>query len=103
MANAIEAQVDSIAGRLTALGRTALETARIVAQKSSLSEYLLEIFDGRAHVDALSTAMANLGKRIRQGIDETDKLGDADSADLLTEISREIDKLLWFVEARIQS
>jgi starvation-inducible DNA-binding protein len=47
--------------------------------------------------------MADFGKRIRKGIDDTDKLGDADTADLFTEVSREIDKLLWFVEAHIQA
>nr|MBA4186169.1 DNA starvation/stationary phase protection protein Dps [Acidobacteriota bacterium] len=43
------------------------------------------------------------GKKIRQNIDDADKLDDADTADLFTEVSREIDKLLWFVEAHIQS
>ena len=103
VAIAAEAHTDLIAERVTALGGTALGTARVVAQKSSLSEYPLEIFDGMAHVDALSTAMATFGKNVRQGIDETDQLGDKDTADLFTEISREIDKLLWFVEAHIQA
>lgn len=103
VATAVEAHVDLIAERVTALGGTAMGTARVVAQRSSLSEYPLEIFDGTAHVDALSTAMADFGKKVRQNIDDTDKLGDADTADLFTEVSREIDKLLWFVEAHIQA
>jgi len=103
VATAVEAHTDLIAERVTALGGTALGTARVAAQTSSLSEYPLEIFDGTTHVDALSTAMAHFGKNIRQDIDEADKLGDADTADLFTEISREIDKLLWFVEAHIQA
>jgi len=103
VATAVEAHTDLIAERVTALGGTAMGTTRVVAQKSSLSEYPLEIVDGTAHVDALSTAMADFGKNIRKGIDETDKLGDADTADLFTEVSREIDKLLWFVEAHIQA
>jgi starvation-inducible DNA-binding protein len=103
VAVAAEAHTDLIAERITAIGGTALGTARVVAQKSSLSEYPLEIFDDTAHVDALSTAMATFGKNVRQGIDETEELGDKDTADLFTEISRENDKLLWFVEAHIQS
>ena len=103
VATAVEAHTDLIAERVTALGGTAMGTARVVAQKSTLSEYPLEIVDGTAHVDALSTAMADFGKKIRRGIDDTDKLGDADTADLFTEVSREIDKLLWFVEAHIQA
>ena len=103
VATAVEAHVDLIAERVTALGGTAMGTARVVAQRSTLSEYPLEIVDGMAHVDALSTAMADFGKKVRKGIDDTDKLGDADTADLFTEVSREIDKLLWFVEAHIQA
>jgi len=103
VATAVEAHTDLIAERVTALGGTAMGTTRVVAQKSTLSEYPLEIIDGTAHVDALSTAMADFGKNVRKGIDDTDKLGDADTADLFTEVSREIDKLLWFVEAHIQA
>jgi len=103
VATAVEAHTDLIAERVTALGGTAMGTTRVVAQKSTLSEYPLEIVDGTAHVDALSTAMADFGKKVRKGIDDTDKLGDADTADLFTEVSREIDKLLWFVEAHIQA
>jgi starvation-inducible DNA-binding protein len=103
VATAVEAHVDLIAERVTSLGGTAMGTARVVAQTSTLSEYPLEIFDGTAHVDALSTAMADFGKKIRQNIDDADKLDDADTADLFTEVSREIDKLLWFVEAHIQA
>ncbi len=103
MATAVEAHTDLIAERVTALGGTAMGTARVAARESSLSEYPLEIIDGTAHVDALSTAMADFGKKVRKGIDDADKLDDADTADLFTEVSREIDKLLWFVEAHIQA
>ena len=103
VATAVEADVDLIAERVTALGGTAMGTARVVAQKSTLSEYPHEIFEGTAHVDALSTAMADFNKKIRANIDDADKSGDANTADLFTEISREMDKLLWFVEAHIQA
>jgi starvation-inducible DNA-binding protein len=103
VATAAEAHIDLIAERATPLGGTALGTVRVAAQKSSLSEYPLEITDGRDHVDALSSALAQLGKNVRVGIDEADALGDKDTADLFTEVSCEIDKLLWFVEAHIQA
>jgi starvation-inducible DNA-binding protein len=98
----VETHIDDIAERVTTLGGTALGTVRVAAQKSSLSEYPLEITDGGAHVDALSTALADFGKKVRTNIDETAELGDADTADLFTGVSREIDKLLWFVEAHQQ-
>jgi starvation-inducible DNA-binding protein len=40
---------------------------------------------------------------VRKAIDEADTLGDADTADLFTGISRDADKQLWFLEAHIQS
>lgn len=98
----VEVHIDDIAERITTLGGTALGTVRVAAQTSSLSEYPLEITDGGAHVDALSTALADFGKKVRANIDETDELGDADTADLFTGISRAIDKHLWFVEAHQQ-
>src|SRR5690349_21491314 len=103
VATAAEGHIDLIAERITTLGGTALGTVRLAAENSSLSEYPHEITDGAAHVDALSTALADFGKVIRKGIDEATELGDQDTADLFTEVSRATDKNLWFVEAHIQA
>lgn len=103
VATAVEAHVDLLAERITTLGGTAMGTIRLAAENSSLSEYPHEITDGASHVDALSTALADFGKGIRKAIDESADLGDQDTADLFTEISRETDKQLWFVEAHIQA
>jgi starvation-inducible DNA-binding protein len=103
VATDLDPHVDDIAERITTLGGVALGTVRVAAQNSSLSEYPLEISDGAAHVDALSNALADFGKKVRADIDATTGLGDADTADLLTGISRSIDKLLWFVEAHLQA
>ncbi len=59
--------------------------------------------DGRSHVEALSSALAAFGKAARQAIDQANDLGDLDTADLFTEVSRGIDKWLWFVEAHLQA
>ncbi len=103
VATEVEGYTDLIAERITTLGGTAIGTVRAAAANSTLSEYPLEITDGADHVDALSSALADFGKKVRQNIDETDELGDKDTSDLFTEISRGIDKSLWFVEAHIQS
>jgi len=103
VATEMDPYVDDIAERITTLGGVALGTVRVAAQNSSLSEYPLEISDGAAHVDALSNALADFGKKVRADIDKTDELGDKDTADLFTGISRGIDKLLWFVEAHLQA
>jgi starvation-inducible DNA-binding protein len=103
VAAAADAHTDLIAERITTLGGTAYGTIRQASHNSSLAEYPLEITDGTAHVDALSSVLADLGRMVRSDIDRASELGDQDTADLLTEISRETDKNLWFVEAHIQS
>ena len=99
----LDTHVDDIAERITTLGGVAMGTVRLAAGNSSLSEYPHEISDGTAHVDALSSVLADFGKKVRSDIDSTDELGDKDTADLFTAISREVDKLLWFVEAHNQA
>ncbi|HTH38129.1 MAG TPA: DNA starvation/stationary phase protection protein Dps [Pyrinomonadaceae bacterium] len=99
----LDTHVDDIAERITTLGGVAMGTVRLAAGNSSLSEYPHEISDGTAHVDALSSVLADFGKKVRSDIDSTDELGDKDTADLFTAISRGVDKLLWFVEAHNQA
>jgi len=98
----VEEYVDLVAERVVQLGGVAEGTARCVAERSTLREYPLEISSAEDHVDALSSALALFGRACREGIDQLDELGDADGADILTEISRGIDKWLWFVEAHQQ-
>jgi starvation-inducible DNA-binding protein len=54
-------------------------------------------------VEALSAALAAFGSAIRRAIAEAGTLGDAGTADLFTEISRGIDRWLWFVETHVQT
>jgi starvation-inducible DNA-binding protein len=51
----------------------------------------------------MSNALAMFGASIRAAIGSATKAGDADTADLLTEVSRSVDKLLWFVEVHLQA
>jgi starvation-inducible DNA-binding protein len=95
--------VDDIAERAVQLGGVAEGTARMVARRSSLSEYPANTVDGRSHIDALSSALAAFGTAARKAIDQANELGDLDTADLFTEVSRGIDKWLWFVEAHLQA
>lgn len=103
VATELDTHVDDLAERITTLGGVAMGTVRLSAENSSLAEYPHEISDGTAHVDALSTALSDFGKKARKNIDATDEIGDKDTADLYTGISRNIDKLLWFVEAHNQA
>jgi starvation-inducible DNA-binding protein len=99
----VEDYVDLIAERVVQLGDIALGTARSVAQRSQQKEYPLGISSGRDHVEAVSSALATFGKSARAAIDACDELRDKDTADIFTEVSRGVDKWLWFVEAHLQA
>lgn len=94
--------VDTVAERAVALGGIAEGTVGVVAKRTRLAPYSTEVTSGREHVDALSNALATIGKSVRAAIDRATELRDADTADLFTGVSREIDKKLWFVEAHLQ-
>jgi starvation-inducible DNA-binding protein len=98
----VEEYVDLIAERVVQLGGIAEGTVGLVAKRSSLIDYPLALSSGSEHVAALSDALAMFGRTARVGIEEMNELEDADSADILTEISRGVDKWLWFVEAHQQ-
>ena len=95
-------QIDEIAERVTSLGGTAEGTVAVAAKRSKLKNYPLSITAGKDHLFYLSTQLSVFGKAVRQAIEDTDKLGDADTADLFTGISRDLDKYLWFIEAHLQ-
>lgn len=99
----VEGYVDEIAERAVQLGGVAEGTARMAAKRSSLTEYPANAIDGRSHVEALSAALATFGKAVPMAIDDAGEFRDLDTADLFTEVSRGIDKWLWFVEAHLQA
>ena len=94
--------VDMIAERATALGGLALGTARMAAASSTLDEYPVDAVDGMDTVTAVADRLAAYGASVRAAIETATQLEDQDTADLFTEISRTIDKNLWFVEAHLQ-
>src|SRR5215471_15104005 len=98
----VEDYVDDIAERAVQLGGIAEGTVRMAAKRSSLSEYPANAVEGRSHVEALSSVLAAFGKSVRKAIDDANDIGDLDTADLFTEISRGVDKWLWLVEAHLQ-
>jgi starvation-inducible DNA-binding protein len=103
VAESVEDHIDDIAERITTLGGTAYGTIAAAAKATSLKPYPEDIVEGMEHVEALSSALAEFGKKVRKGIEQTGKWGDADTADLLTGISRDVDKYLWFLEAHLQA
>jgi starvation-inducible DNA-binding protein len=103
IAENVEEHIDTLAERATALGGIAHGTLAAVARATSLKPYPPNINEGVAHVEALAAALGAFGARVRAAIDDSTALKDADSADLFTGISREVDKDLWFLEAHLHA
>lgn len=94
---------DLIAERIVQLGGIAEGTLRSAAKRSELPEYSLVHSTGHDHVNALTQTLAKFGSGIQKAIGNAAEINDPDTADILTEISRDVDKNLWFVEAHIQN
>ena len=95
--------VDLIAERAVTIGGSVDGTVKTVGAKTTLPPYRTNLVAGMDHVKALADALAATGKVMRAGIDASNELGDAATADLFTEVVRELDKQLWFVEAHVQA
>lgn len=93
--------VDDLAERSVELGGTADGSAGTVAKTSSLPAAPRKLAAEADHVAAVADALAAFGKSARAAITESGEFGDADTADLFTEISRGVDKWLWFVESHL--
>lgn len=97
----VENYSDLIAERASELGGTAHGTVQVAAERSFLVPYALGIADEKQHIFAVSGTLAAFGQSVRQAIGQAGTFGDANTADLFTEISRGIDQQLWFVELHI--
>ncbi|MGB8692038.1 MAG: DNA starvation/stationary phase protection protein Dps [Steroidobacteraceae bacterium] len=98
----IDGHVDTMAERVVQLGGMALGTTQVVAKASALAPYPTGITSAREHLAALIERYASVANATRAAIDAADRAGDKDSADILTGVSRGLDKALWFLEAHVQ-
>jgi starvation-inducible DNA-binding protein len=94
---------DMIAERATALGGRAEGTARIAAANSRLEELPIELTDGKDFLTAMADRFAEYAASTRSAIGSSADWNDATTSDLFTEISREVDKSLWFIESHLQA
>lgn len=95
----LEGEVDTLAERISILGGFANGTLRRLAANSSLEE-LPEYPEGEyGYLDALIERYAVVAKLFSEGVGVSTDAGDDNTADLLTGISRTLDKSLWFLQA----
>jgi starvation-inducible DNA-binding protein len=95
--------VDMIAERVTALGGLAMGTARMAAGATRLDAYPVDVVESMPTVRVIADQMAKLAASTRQAADKAEELEDMDTNDLFIEVSRDLDKWLWFLEAHLQA
>jgi starvation-inducible DNA-binding protein len=100
-ADVVESYSDTIAERAAALGGTAEGTIQVAADRSFLERYKLGVAGEKAHITAVSAALAAFGDSACKAIDEAAAFGDQDTSDVFTEVSRGIDYQLWLVESHL--
>ncbi|MDJ0753910.1 MAG: DNA starvation/stationary phase protection protein Dps [Ardenticatenaceae bacterium] len=93
---------DMIAERATALGGTALGTVQMAAGATEFPDFPADVFDGKEMLKIVVARWAQYAAGVRAAIHQADEAGDLSTSDMFTEISREVDKLLWFAEAHLQ-
>lgn len=96
-----DAYADLLAERAGQLDAQAQGTLQFVSHHSSLPAYPASIVSGQDHLVALSGAMTLLADMHRQAVNTATDAGDMVTADILTEITRGFDKLLWLVKSHL--
>jgi len=99
VADRLREHSDMMAERIAVMGGHAKGTVQEAARNTTLEPYPVELTDLQGHVDALVDRFKNHGAQVREGIEAASEAGDADVEDLLTEVSREVDKDAWFIGA----
>lgn len=89
---------DTIAERSVQLGGTVAGTSQAVMADSNVEAYPIHIKRVDEHLKALAERYAVVANRLRKAIIDVQ---DEDTADIFTAASRELDKMLWFIEVHI--
>jgi starvation-inducible DNA-binding protein len=93
--------IDDLAERAVQLGGVALGTVRLAALVTRLPEFPGGSIEGPAAVAALTESLAAFARAMRAAVEQATRLGDANTADLCTEVSRAADKLIWLLGSHL--
>ncbi|MFB5189768.1 DNA starvation/stationary phase protection protein Dps [Alicyclobacillus fastidiosus] len=91
---------DTVAERVTALGGTAGLPVQGIASQTSVPAWSLETTKDLSVLEALAERWAVVANSAREAIYKSAE-DDPDTSDLFTEVSRQLDKDLWFLEAHL--
>jgi starvation-inducible DNA-binding protein len=81
----------------------ALGTARAAAASSRIPEIPHGALSSLESVDLVMIRYKQLAGSVRDAIDTADELGDMATADLFTDMVRDLDKWVWFLQAHLES
>jgi starvation-inducible DNA-binding protein len=98
----LDTNADTVAERIAQLEGVALGTTQTTAKGTELPAYPTDIHKVLDHVKALVDRYAALSKSVREGIDAADDAGDAGTADIFTQFSRDLDKDMWFLRSHLE-
>ena len=101
IAGRVDEHADTMAERIVQIGGAAHGTVQAAASATSLPAYPLDMTAQDGHITALSERLFSFGYSCRKDIEEAANAGDADTADILTGVSRAIDKDLWFLRSHL--
>lgn len=102
LAKPLREAADTIAERASTLGGYAQGTARLTSLGSALPEYDLAARDGGEHIEALVERFSAYAKELRKYSARAEDLGDPVTVDIFTEVLREAELSLWFLESHLQ-
>jgi len=94
--------IDTVAERVTTLGGVSGVPVQSIAKKTKVPEWPIETQRDTEVMQALIESWAVVANSARRAIVETAD-DDPDTSDLFTEVSRQLDKDLWFLEAHAES
>ena len=99
----VDEYVDTIAERISAIGGNPAGTVQAVAERSSLPAYPTNLHRIEDHLRALVERYGAATEAMRRDIDNAANAGDAVTADLFTEVTRGLDKWVWFLRSHLQT
>lgn len=95
-------KLDDIAERATALGGLAEGTVHMSAENSRLPRFTPDLHQQDKILDALIENYTRYANSTRSAIDKALEIKDEGTGDLFIEVSRMLDKQLWFLQAHHQ-
>ena len=101
VADHLRESLDMIAERVTIIGGQAKGTSQAVTENTQMKPYPTDQVKITQHLQLLTDRFNEVGGRIREAIETAGDHGDADTEDLFTEVSRQIDKDAWFIGANL--